>query len=254
MGELQFPGAHSVADDERQYRAPFRRAPQYRWPAPQPPQPSAFAPWRRAPAPPRPPDYRRSASYPGKPDEPYQERSGLDSMRSLEHYLTDIMRADTSEHMKGAGNVRVIRYAHTCIKQKLIPRQRERDGEIRVTALPTRAKQHVKFQRQRERDGEIRVTALPTNHATSVRCADLLFSRLATNIRLLFGIRPIRLLLLYSLQVYSPVVTMRSYRLRVLFSAQDLLSMGGSDQLPPVAYSLTAFDRWKYCFIITPLR
>lgn len=72
MGELQYPGAPSVADDERQYRAPFRRAPQYRWPAPQPPQPSAFAPWRRAPAPPRPPDYRRSASYPGKPDEPYQ--------------------------------------------------------------------------------------------------------------------------------------------------------------------------------------
>lgn len=71
MGELQYPGAPSV-DDERQYRAPFRRAPQYRWPAPQPPQPSAFAPWRRAPAPPRPPDYRRSASYPGKPDEPYQ--------------------------------------------------------------------------------------------------------------------------------------------------------------------------------------
>ncbi|KPJ00424.1 hypothetical protein RR46_07014 [Papilio xuthus] len=72
MGELQYPGAPSV-DDERQYRAPFRRAPQYRWPAPQPPQPSAFAPWRRAPAPPRPPDYRRSASYPGKPDESYQE-------------------------------------------------------------------------------------------------------------------------------------------------------------------------------------
>ncbi|CAH2083354.1 unnamed protein product [Euphydryas editha] len=71
MGELHYPGAPSV-DDERQYRAPFRRAPQYRWPAPQPPQPSAFAPWRRAPAPPRPPDYRRSASYPGKPDEPYQ--------------------------------------------------------------------------------------------------------------------------------------------------------------------------------------
>ncbi|CAH1642751.1 unnamed protein product [Spodoptera littoralis] len=101
MGELQYPGAPSVADDERQYRAPFRRAPQYRWPAPQAPQPSAFAPWRRAPAPPRPPDYRRSASYPGKPDETYQERSGLDNMRSLEHYLTDIMRADTSEHMKG---------------------------------------------------------------------------------------------------------------------------------------------------------
>ncbi|XP_063836010.1 uncharacterized protein LOC135085188 [Ostrinia nubilalis] len=101
MGELQYPGAPSVVEDERQYRAPFRRAPQYRWPAPQPPQPSAFAPWRRAPAPPRPPDYRRSASYPGKPDEPYQERSGLDSMRSLEHYLTDIMRADTSDHMKG---------------------------------------------------------------------------------------------------------------------------------------------------------
>lgn len=72
MGELQYPGAPSVADDERQYRAPFRRAPQYRWPAPQPPQPSAFTPWRRAPAPPRPPDYRRSASYPGKPDETYQ--------------------------------------------------------------------------------------------------------------------------------------------------------------------------------------
>ncbi|CAD0207152.1 unnamed protein product [Chrysodeixis includens] len=101
MGELQYPGAPSVADDERQYRAPFRRAPQYRWPASQPPQPSAFAPWRRAPAPPRPPDYRRSASYPGKPDETYQERSGLDNMRSLEHYLTDIMRADTSDHMKG---------------------------------------------------------------------------------------------------------------------------------------------------------
>ncbi|CAB3238086.1 unnamed protein product [Arctia plantaginis] len=100
MGELQYPGAPNVADDERQYRAPFRRAPQYRWPAPQPPQPSAFAPWRRAPAPPRPPDYRRSASYPGKPDETYQERSGLDNMRSLEHYLTDIMRADTSDHMK----------------------------------------------------------------------------------------------------------------------------------------------------------
>ncbi|OWR47973.1 hypothetical protein KGM_204605 [Danaus plexippus plexippus] len=71
MGELQYPGAPSV-DDERHYRAPFRRAPQYRWPAPQPPQPSAFAPWRRAPAPPRPPDYRRSASYPGKPEDPYQ--------------------------------------------------------------------------------------------------------------------------------------------------------------------------------------
>lgn len=71
MGELQYPGA-PCADEDRQYRAPFRRAPQYRWPAPQGPQPSAFAPWRRAPAPPRPPDYRRSASYPGKPDEPYQ--------------------------------------------------------------------------------------------------------------------------------------------------------------------------------------
>ncbi|CAH2217963.1 jg6732, partial [Pararge aegeria aegeria] len=71
MGELQYPGAPSV-DDDRQYRAPFRRAPQYRWGAPQPPQPSAFAPWRRAPAPPRPPDYRRTVSYPGKPDEPYQ--------------------------------------------------------------------------------------------------------------------------------------------------------------------------------------
>ncbi|CAH2065015.1 unnamed protein product, partial [Iphiclides podalirius] len=70
MGELQYPGAPGV-DDERQYRPPFRRAPQYRWPAPPPPQPSAFAPWRRAPAP-RAPDYRRSASYPGKPDEPYQ--------------------------------------------------------------------------------------------------------------------------------------------------------------------------------------
>ncbi|KAJ0169648.1 hypothetical protein K1T71_014833 [Dendrolimus kikuchii] len=98
MGELQYPGP-GVSDDERQYRAPLRR-PQYRWGAPQPP-PSAFAPWRRAPAPPRPPDYRRSASYPGKPDETFQERSGLDNMRSLEHYLTDIMRADTSDHMKG---------------------------------------------------------------------------------------------------------------------------------------------------------
>ncbi|CAH2065010.1 unnamed protein product, partial [Iphiclides podalirius] len=29
------------------------------------------------------------------------ERGGLDNMKSLEHYLTDIMRADTSEHMKG---------------------------------------------------------------------------------------------------------------------------------------------------------
>ncbi|KAI8431583.1 hypothetical protein MSG28_016072 [Choristoneura fumiferana] len=71
MGELQYPGGPGV-DDDRQYRAPFRRAPQYRWPSPQPPQPSAFAPWRRAPAPPRPPDYRRSASYPGKPEETFQ--------------------------------------------------------------------------------------------------------------------------------------------------------------------------------------
>ncbi|CAF4912792.1 unnamed protein product [Pieris macdunnoughi] len=100
MGEIQYPGAHGVGDDDRQYRAPFRRAPQYRWPTPQVAQPSAFAPWRRAPAPPR-PDYRRSASYPGKPDEPFQDRGGLDNMRSLEHYLTDIMRADTSDHMKG---------------------------------------------------------------------------------------------------------------------------------------------------------
>lgn len=69
MSELQYPG--NGPEEDRGYRAPFRRPPQYRWPAPQP-QPSAFAPWRRAPAPPRPPDYRRSASYPGKPEEPFQ--------------------------------------------------------------------------------------------------------------------------------------------------------------------------------------
>ncbi|CAH2083355.1 unnamed protein product [Euphydryas editha] len=29
-----------------------------------------------------------------------RDRGGLDNMRSLEHYLTDIMRADTSDHLK----------------------------------------------------------------------------------------------------------------------------------------------------------
>ncbi|RVE54514.1 hypothetical protein evm_000999 [Chilo suppressalis] len=54
-------------------------------------------------------------------------------------------------------------------QQYKFQRQRERDGEISFTAIPTRTKQHVNFQLQRERDGEIRVTALPTNHATSTR-------------------------------------------------------------------------------------
>lgn len=95
MGELQYPGAASVVDDERQYRAPFRRAPQYRWPTPQPPQPSAFAPWRRAPAPPRPPDYRRSASYPGKPEEPYQVRY-IDCRQVNQRVLYEILNFSNS--------------------------------------------------------------------------------------------------------------------------------------------------------------
>ncbi|CAB3258230.1 unnamed protein product [Arctia plantaginis] len=105
MGELQYPGAPNVADDERQYRAPFRRAPQYRWPAPQPPQPSAFAPWRRAPAPPRPPDYRRSASYPGKPDETYQSRHHCVNAQHLTHTMNSLLIISSGNVVFGIMNV-----------------------------------------------------------------------------------------------------------------------------------------------------